>query len=123
MSNPWQSRESAKKPLDFGMLCVESFRERGFSVHGGALMGTKARRILQAGAIPIRNSEICLITSSSGKRWVIPKGCLEPGKTVGDIALQEAWEEAGLRGTLRPQPVGSYLYKKYGDNYHVTVFI
>src|SRR5438876_6208748 len=86
-------------------------------------MGTKLRRILQAGAIPIRNSEICLITSSSGKRWVIPKGCLEPGKTVGDIALQEAWEEAGLRGTLRPQPVGSYLYKKYGDNYHVTVFI
>lgn len=83
----------------------------------------KPRRILQAGAIPVRNSEICLITSSSGKRWVIPKGCLEPGKTVRDIAMQEAWEEAGLRGILHPQPIGSYLYRKYGDIYHVTVFI
>src|SRR5438445_8427223 len=86
-------------------------------------MATKPKRILQAGAIPVRNSKICLITSSSGKRWVIPKGCLEPGKTISDIALQEAWEEAGLRGILHPHPIGSYLYQKCGDTYHVTVFI
>src|SRR6266849_6215888 len=86
-------------------------------------MATKPKRILQAGAIPVKDSKICLITSSSGKRWVIPKGCLEPGKTVGDIALQEAWEEAGLRGILQPHPIGSYLYKKCGATYHVTVFV
>jgi|SRR6266851_4998723 len=86
-------------------------------------MATKPKRILQAGAIPVQNSKICLITSSSGKRWVIPKGCLEPGKTVGDIALQEAWEEAGLRGILHPHPIGNYLYEKCGDSYHVTVFL
>jgi 8-oxo-dGTP pyrophosphatase MutT (NUDIX family) len=54
---------------------------------------------------------------------VIPKGCLEPGKTAGEIALQEAWEEAGLTGILDTEPVGSYLYTKMGFTYHVTVFV
>jgi 8-oxo-dGTP pyrophosphatase MutT (NUDIX family) len=79
--------------------------------------------ILQAAAIPFQDGKICLITSSSGKRWVIPKGKLEPGKTMREIALQEAWEEAGLSGILQPRPVGSYLYEKYGETYHVTVFV
>jgi 8-oxo-dGTP pyrophosphatase MutT (NUDIX family) len=79
--------------------------------------------ILQAAAIPFRAGKVCLVTSSSGKRWVIPKGLMEPGKTAGEIALQEAWEEAGLAGLLQPEPVGSYLYSKYGNTYHVTVFL
>jgi 8-oxo-dGTP pyrophosphatase MutT (NUDIX family) len=48
---------------------------------------------------------------------------MEPGKTAGEIALQEAWEEAGLTGVLQPEPVGSYLYTKYGNLYHVIVFL
>ena len=68
----------------------------------------------QAAAIPVRMGQVCLVTSRSGKRWVIPKGCLEPGKTAGEIALQEAWEEAGIVGVLQPDPVGSYLYDKAG---------
>ena len=79
--------------------------------------------IRQAGAIPLRNGRLCLITSSNGKRWVIPKGLIEPGQTAGETALQEAWEEAGLVGTLEPEPVGSYLYDKYGGTCHVTVFL
>jgi len=76
--------------------------------------------IRQAAAIPIRDG---LVTSSSGSRWVIPKGHLEPGKTAGQIALEEAWEEAGLVGVLRPEPVGSYLYTKFNNVYQVTVFV
>jgi 8-oxo-dGTP pyrophosphatase MutT (NUDIX family) len=79
--------------------------------------------VRQAAAIPIRDGQVCLVTSRSGKRWVIPKGCLEPGKTAGEIALQEAWEEAGLLGLLSPEPVGSYLYEKFGNNHFVTVFV
>lgn len=79
--------------------------------------------IRQAAAIPLQAGQICLVTSSSGKRWVIPKGLLEPGKTAGEVALQEAWEEAGLAGTLMPEPVGSYLYEKYAKTYYVTVFL
>lgn len=86
-------------------------------------MATSEEWILQAAAIPLRRGRICLVTSSSGKRWVIPKGCLEPGKSTAEIALQEAWEEAGVTGVLRPDPVGSYHYEKFGGTCQVTVFV
>jgi 8-oxo-dGTP pyrophosphatase MutT (NUDIX family) len=79
--------------------------------------------VRQAAAIPVLGSQVCLVSSRSGKRWVIPKGCLEPGKTAGEIALQEAWEEAGLVGILQPDPLGSYLYEKDSRKYHVLVFL
>ncbi len=86
-------------------------------------MATSALYIRQAAALPIRGSKVCVITSSNGKRWIIPKGLIEPGQTAGETALQEAWEEAGLVGTLQPEPIGSYLYEKYGNIYHVIVFV
>ena len=79
--------------------------------------------IRQAAAIPVKDGAVCLITSSNGKRWVVPKGLIDPGHTAGETALVESWEEAGLVGVLRPEPVGSYLYSKYGHTYHVTVFL
>lgn len=78
--------------------------------------------VRQAAALPIRNGRICLVTSSNGKRWVIPKGLIEPGQTAGETALQEAWEEAGLVGTLRQEPIGSFIYEKWCGVCHVTVF-
>ncbi len=78
--------------------------------------------IRQAAAIPIQGGRICLITSSNGKRWVIPKGLIEVDQSAGQTALQEAWEEAGVVGVLQPHPVGAYLYEKYGGTCHVTVF-
>lgn len=86
-------------------------------------MATAPGVIRQAAAIPVRDGQLCLVTSSSGKRWVVPKGCLEVGKTSGEVALQEAWEEAGLVGVLQPEPVGSYVYEKAGLTCHVTVFL
>src|ERR1700722_1423754 len=79
--------------------------------------------IRQAAAIPVLSGQVCLVSSRSGKRWVIPKGCLEPGKSAGEIALQEAWEEAGLVGMLQLDPVGSYLYEKDNCKHHVLVFL
>jgi len=78
--------------------------------------------VRQAAALPLRNGRVCLVTSSNGKRWVIPKGLIEPGQTAGETALQEAWEEAGLVGTLSPEPIGSFLYEKWCGVCHVTVF-
>jgi 8-oxo-dGTP pyrophosphatase MutT (NUDIX family) len=77
----------------------------------------------QAAAIPVRENKICLITSSNGKRWVIPKGLIDPGHTAGQAALNEAWEEAGLVGILSREPVGSYLYSKLSRSYHVLVYV
>lgn len=79
--------------------------------------------IRQAAALPVRNGRICLVTSSNGKRWVVPKGLIEPGQTAGETALQEAWEEAGLTGVLQKEPIGSFLYDKWCGTCHVTVFL
>ena len=78
--------------------------------------------IRQAGVVAVRNGQVCLVSSRNGKRWVVPKGCIEPGKSAGEIALQEAWEEAGLVGLLQGEPLGSYVYEKDGFVCHVILF-
>lgn len=79
--------------------------------------------IAQVGALPVRDGKVCLITTTSGKRWIIPKGLIDPGKSSSEMALQEAWEEAGLAGVLQPDPLGTNLYEKYGGTCHVTVYL
>lgn len=79
--------------------------------------------IRQAAALPLWGGRVGLVTSRNGRRWVIPKGLIDPGQTAGEAALLEAWEEAGVTGVLRPEPVGSYLYEKFGRPHHVTVFL
>src|SRR5215471_9176930 len=86
-------------------------------------MATESDWIAQAAALPVKGGQVCMVTSRSGRRWVIPKGLIEPGKTAGEIALQEAWEEAGLTGVLLPEPIGSYVYEKFDRPHHVTVFL
>lgn len=86
-------------------------------------MPTFGDSIRQAAALALRRGRVCLITSRNGKRWVIPKGWIEPGQTAGETALQEAYEEAGLVGALEREPIGSYIYEKEGRTYHVTVFV
>lgn len=81
----------------------------------------------QSGVLATRSSggrrEVLLITSRKGKRWVIPKGVVEPGLSPAESAAKEAWEEAGVRGPLRPEPLGSYRYRKWGGECAVEVFL
>ena len=77
----------------------------------------------QAAVIPVRAGRICVVTSRGGKSLVVPKGCLEHGRTAEQIALQEAWEEAGLIGLLRSRPIGSYRYEKAGTRFEVVMFL
>ena len=79
--------------------------------------------VRQAAAIPVRGDQVCLVTSRSGRRWVIPKGQIDPGHSAAEAALVEAWEEAGLLGALDGEAVGTYIYEKYGLHHHVTVFV
>jgi len=78
--------------------------------------------VIQAGVIPRRDGRICLINSSDGLRWIVPKGHIDDGFTPTEAAAQEAWEEAGLRGTIHPDSVGRYSYRKFGQNYVVELF-
>ena len=62
--------------------------------------------VRQAAAIPIRDGMVCMVTSRSGRRWVLPKGKIESRQTPAQAAAAEAWEEAGLTGRLGERTVG-----------------
>ncbi len=56
--------------------------------------------------------EILLVTSRGTGRWIIPKGWPMDGKTPIESALQEAWEEAGVKGKVSGPCLGLYSYHK-----------
>lgn len=56
--------------------------------------------------------EVLLITSRNTGRWVTPKGWPMDGYTASEAAAQEAWEEAGVTGSVSTQAVGVYSYIK-----------
>src|SRR5262245_3194978 len=86
-----------------------------------------ARLYRQAAVIPFRirgeRVEIALITTLSGKRWVIPKGSLDDGEQSPDAAIRETEEEAGLIGVLEPKPLGRYHFTRSNERYVVDVYL
>ncbi|HRO13032.1 NUDIX hydrolase [Amaricoccus sp.] len=71
---------------------------------------------LQVGALCWRRTakglRILLITSRDTGRWVIPKGWPMRNRTEAEAAAREAYEEAGLRGTVSSRSIGVYTYPK-----------
>lgn len=56
--------------------------------------------------------EVLLISSRDTGRWVIPKGWPMDKRTDSQAAEIEAWEEAGVRGAIAEQSLGSFGYEK-----------
>ncbi len=81
-----------------------------------ARSGGKGRR--QYAALPIRftgegKMQVLLLTSRGTGRWVIPKGWPMRRRSPAAAAAQEAYEEAGLQGTIKAdRPIGHYHYDK-----------
>ena len=72
---------------------------------------------VQYAALPYRlmgrsRTEVMLVTSRDTRRWIIPKGWPMPGMTLAEAAAQEAFEEAGVRGPVDPQPLGDFRHEK-----------
>ena len=72
---------------------------------------------LQVAALCTRTTDdgpqVLLVTSRGTGRWIIPKGWPIRGMASSQVALREAWEEAGVSGTgSSSKPVGSYDYQK-----------
>lgn len=82
--------------------------------------------VWQSGVIPYRINrgkiEVLLITTSSGKHWVIPKGWIPPWMTSSSSAAKEALEEAGVTGTVITPAIGRYSNQKLGYSYQIEVF-
>lgn len=83
--------------------------------------------VQQAAAIPFCRRDdgvyLCLIRRRDSKYWSIPKGFIDPGDTREETALNEAWEEAGLRGELVGEAIGTYQYVKLQSKLTVAVYV
>ncbi len=81
----------------------------------------------QSGVVPFRlengKVQILLVTSRSRKRWVIPKGIIEPDLSPQESAQKEAYEEAGVSGKISGEAVGTYTYNKWEGTCTVKVFL
>jgi 8-oxo-dGTP pyrophosphatase MutT (NUDIX family) len=78
---------------------------------------TQDPRLRQLAALPWRCEQdgsvsVLLITSRTNRKWMLPKGWGMEGKTDGEAAGREAFEEAGVLGEVSPAPMGSYAYIK-----------
>lgn len=71
---------------------------------------------LQAAALCLREGalgrEVLMVTSLGTRRWVLPKGWPMKGRTLAGAALREAWEEAGVIGSVNETPCGYFTYEK-----------
>lgn len=81
------------------------------------LTSTPIRYARQIAALPWRRSsdghvEFLLVTSRVSGHWLIPKGWPMTGRTSAQAALQEALEEAGIKGRAPSRPLGRYVYDK-----------
>ena len=56
--------------------------------------------------------EVLLMTSRDTGRWVIPKGWPMTGKCSYEVAAREAYEEAGVRGSVEHETLGAFSYPK-----------
>ena len=80
------------------------------------------REILKlASAVPYRVTEkgveILLITSRGKGDWIFPKGRIEEGDSLPETAEREAYEEAGIRGHVDPEPIATYVHPRpYGSD-------
>mgnify|MGYP001606099595 CR=1 FL=1 len=80
----------------------------------------------QSAVIPYRwkdkELQILIVSSSSNRHWVIPKGIVEPGLSPQLSAAKEAEEEAGTIGRVAEQEWGAYRYEKWGSVCSVKVY-
>jgi 8-oxo-dGTP pyrophosphatase MutT (NUDIX family) len=92
-------------------------------------MATAERVILyQYGALPFFITDrgeirVLLVTTRGRRSWIIPKGWPIRNLTAAGTAAREAYEEAGLVGTvLGDGPVGFYRYEKPRNARRTTIF-
>jgi 8-oxo-dGTP pyrophosphatase MutT (NUDIX family) len=65
--------------------------------------------------------EVLLVTTRQTRRWIIPKGWPIKGLKPPKSAAREAYEEAGIRGTVGAKAIGVFSYEKGLDANGVTV--
>ena len=98
-----EASKGFKKPDFLGEEVTrrEEYQTAEMAIHGAP----EPSGMCQLGILPYifkdRRLHLLLVTSSSGNRWILPKGRQEPDMNPHEVAIMEAVEEAGVLGTLR----------------------
>lgn len=90
----------------------------------GRLLGVR-QPALQVAALCLDppTGRVLMITSRGTRRWILPKGWPMPGRSLSEAALQEAWEEAGVRAASG-SAIGTYRYDKVqSGGYAVPILV
>ncbi len=88
----------------------------------------------QYGALPFSITDdgevrVLLVTTRGRREWIIPKGWPIRNLSAGATAAREAYEEAGVLGTVVSEsPIGSFRYAKQRNSrkaaiHEVSVFL
>ncbi len=100
-----EAAASWEKPEFLGLEVtgVLEYRHGFLAAHG---LPNTALHPFQIGALPYLfrrgRLHVVLVTNSTQTRWILPKGQPERRMTRADVALMEAFEEAGVLGEITP---------------------
>ncbi len=100
---------------------INEFKKAFAGVVAGVVQPLISRPMhMQVAAACLRDGkngrEVLLITSRGTGRWVLPKGWPMDGKKNHQAALEEAWEEAGVKqAKVTPVALGTFNYDKILD--------
>ncbi|MCH6255024.1 NUDIX domain-containing protein [Puniceicoccaceae bacterium K14] len=72
----------------------------------------------EIGVLPLTRDKkkVVIVTTKNGSKWIFPKGHTEKGRKDESVALDEAYEEAGLIGTI-DSPFVEFCFKNGKENY------
>lgn len=127
LPDAWDSLKSGDGQL-IGITRASSLpKQFPFPDHKGKeLRDRPAYYYRQSSVIPYRinggQPEILVVRSSKLKHWVVPKGVSDPATSLQASAAKEAFEEAGVKGEVGEEPLGSYRYEKWGAECTVQVY-
>jgi 8-oxo-dGTP pyrophosphatase MutT (NUDIX family) len=72
--------------------------------------------VVQFGVLPWRRTpdgvQVLLVTTRNTRRWIVPKGWPETGRTPQECAAQEGYEEAGVKGAVTGESIGAFSHRK-----------
>lgn len=93
-------------------MTLQSMKQQPILLQNGAKYDVRTQFAALCYRMRKGKPEILMITSRRAKRWIIPKGWPMDGKTPGESALIEAWEEAGVKGKVQERCLGLFSYSK-----------
>jgi adenylate cyclase len=98
------NRAQSEKFVKPSFLGLEVTGQTKYSNACLASLGLPSTSGGQIGCVPLvfreKELHVVLVRSSSGQRWIVPKGQNEDSMTSPEVALMEAAEEGGVIGTI-----------------------